>query len=395
MGFFFSLVAKLSFRSIASGVALVLGASSLWFFTVTHSPFFAVLYALYSTNPFLYTHLHRRCFGTFTRTKGFGTHHPHKNHPSIKKGASKPQVTTTNSSTLQINPQTSKEPPRNKAKMPSRRPLVTALLGELTGTFLFLLFAFLGASITTTLPPTSSPPLLTLFFTSLAFALSLTANVWAFFRITGAAFNPAVTIALFVVTPHASRSWVRSTGVIVAQLVGGIAAAGVAAALVPGEGMPGVDTALGGGASVAQGFFIEVLLTAELVFVVLMVGVERHRGRFMAPAAVGTVFFLTQLVGEFALFLFFCGNGGWIGLTWWDRHQLHGGVAQPRAQSGAGGHQRTVAGVLLDLLCRAGGRWVAGQRVLCAVAVFEVGGVQPGPGLGRGGCGEARGGEAR
>lgn len=187
----------------------------------------------------------------------------------------------------------------------------------------------------------------------------------------------------------------RSTGVIVAQLVGGIAAAGVAAALVPGEGMPGVDTALGGGASVAQGFFIEVLLTAELVFVVLMVGVERHRGRFMAPAAVGTVFFLTQLVGEFALFLFFCGNGGWIGLTWWDRHQLHGGVAQPRAQSGAGGHQRTVAGVLLDLLCRARGRWVAGQRVLCAVAVFEVGGVQPGPGLGRGGCGEARGGEAR
>lgn len=189
--------------------------------------------------------------------------------------------------------------------MPSLRPLVTALLGELTGTFLFLLFAFLGASITTTLPPTSSPPLLTLLFTSLAFALSLTANVWAFFRITGAAFNPAVTIALFVVTPHASRSWVRSTGVIVAQLVGGIAAAGVAAALVPGEGMPGVDTALGGGASVAQGFFIEVLLTAELVFVVLMVGVERHRGRFMAPAAVGTVFFLTQLVGEFALFLFF------------------------------------------------------------------------------------------
>lgn len=185
---------------------------------------------------------------------------------------------------------------------PHRSPLLTALLGELTGTFLFLLFAFLGASITTTLPP--SPPLLTLLFTALSFALSLTANVWAFFRITGAAFNPAVTIALFVVTPHTSRSWVRSAGVIVAQLVGGIAAAAAVAALVPGEGMPGVDTALGGGASVAQGFFIEVLLTAELVFVVLMVGVERHRGRFMAPAAVGTVFFLTQLVGEFARLLF-------------------------------------------------------------------------------------------
>lgn len=195
----------------------------------------------------------------------------------------------------------------------THRPLVTALLGELVGTFLFLLFAFLGASITASYSSTT-PPLLTLFFVALAFALSLTANVWAFFRITGAAFNPAVTIALFVVAPRASRSWVRSSGVIVAQLVGGIAAAGVVAGLVPGEGMPGVDTALGGGASVAQGFFIEVLLTAELVFVILMVGVEKHRGRFMAPAAVGTAFFLTQLVGEL-LPLFFLAV---VGVDWTD-----------------------------------------------------------------------------
>ncbi|KAK1828762.1 aquaporin-2 [Podospora conica] len=176
------------------------------------------------------------------------------------------------------------------------RPTLTAILGEFTGTFLFLLFAFLGASITASYSSTT-PPLLTLLFVALAFGLSLTANVWAFFRITGAAFNPAVTVALFVITPPAARSWARSLGVVAAQLLGGIAAAAVAAGLVPGDGMPAVDTALGGGASVPQGLFIEVFLTAELVFVILMVGVEKHKGTFMAPAAVGTAFFLTQLVG--------------------------------------------------------------------------------------------------
>jgi glycerol uptake facilitator-like aquaporin len=265
----------------------------------------------------------------------------------------------------------------------AHRPTLTAIIGEFTGTFLFLLFAFLGASITASYS-TTTPPLLTLLFVALAFALSLTANVWAFFRVTGAAFNPAVTVALFVVTPRAARSWVRSGGVIVAQLAGGIAAAAVAAGLVPGEGMPAVDTALGGGASVAQGLFIEMFLTAELVFVILMVGVEKHKGTFMAPAAVGTAFFLTQLVGELSRFSFFsalvcmC----WIGLTGSNRHQLHGRLAQPRAQPRAGRRQRPVARVLLDLLCRARGRRVAGQRVLRAAAVSEVGGVQPGPGLG-------------
>jgi len=277
--------------------------------------------------------------------------------------------------------------------MPSLRPLatayrptLTAILGEFTGTFLFLLFAFLGASITASYASTT-PPLLTLLFVALAFALSLTANVWAFFRVTGAAFNPAVTVALFVVTPRDARSWVRSGCVIVAQLAGGIAAAGVAAGLVPGEGMPAVDTALGGGASVAQGLFIEMFLTAELVFVILMVGVEKHKGTFMAPAAVGTAFFLTQLVGELRLLPFLLALVRvcvcfWIGLTWSNRHQLHGRLAQPRAQPRAGRRQRTVARVLLDLLYWTRGRWVAGQRVLRAAAVSEVGGVQPGPGLG-------------
>lgn len=314
---------------------------SLWFFTVTHSTFFAVLYALSLNQSYFVRSLtYTAVVLALSHTPRALEHTPptHKTiHPSIKKGASNPSHHH-----RPVNPKETPKTSKENAKMPSlrpsppttHRPLVTALLGELVGTFLFLLFAFLGASITASYSSTT-PPLLTLFFVALAFALSLTANVWAFFRITGAAFNPAVTIALFVVAPRASRSWVRSGGVIVAQLVGGIAAAGVVAGLVPGEGMPGVDTALGGGASVAQGFFIEVLLTAELVFVVLMVGVERHRGRFMAPAAVGTAFFLTQLVGELLPPFFFLAV---VGVDWTDTvgqaSTSRAARSTPRAASG-------------------------------------------------------------
>lgn len=74
-----------------------------------------------------------------------------------------------------------------------------AVLGEFVGTFLFLFFAFAGTQIANTpapddvIEPTSQVPNLTaLIFIALAFGGSLTANVWAFYRVTGGAFNPAV-----------------------------------------------------------------------------------------------------------------------------------------------------------------------------------------------------------
>lgn len=87
----------------------------------------------------------------------------------------------------------------------------------------------------------------------------------------------------------------RSIVVILAQLLGGIAAAGVVSALFPGP--LAVDTTLGGGASVVQGLFIEVFLTAELVFVIIMVAVEKHKSTYLAPVAIGVSFFLAELVG--------------------------------------------------------------------------------------------------
>ncbi len=81
-----------------------------------------------------------------------------------------------------------------------------------------------------------------------------------------------------------------------AQLLGGIAAAGVVSALFPGPMV--VNTTLGGGTSISQGLFIEVFLTAELVFVILMLAVEKHRSTFLAPIGIGIAFFLAELCGK-------------------------------------------------------------------------------------------------
>ncbi|KAK4464549.1 putative aquaporin [Cladorrhinum samala] len=181
---------------------------------------------------------------------------------------------------------------------------LTAFIGEFVGTFLFLFFSFGGTQIATSIPTTqflpganSKSPVAdssNLMFISLCFGLSLMANVWAFYRVTGGLFNPSVTLALFLV---GGLPAVRSVIVVAAQLLGGIAAAGVVSALFPGP--MGVETTLGGGASVVQGLFIEMFLTAELVFVIIMLAAEKHRSTHLAPVGIGIAFFLAELVGVY------------------------------------------------------------------------------------------------
>lgn len=81
-----------------------------------------------------------------------------------------------------------------------------------------------------------------------------------------------------------------------AQLVAGIAAAGVVSCLFPGPA--NFSTRLGGGASIAQGLFIEMFLTAQLVFVIIMLAVVKHKSTFLAPVGIGLAFFLCEMVGS-------------------------------------------------------------------------------------------------
>lgn len=100
-------------------------------------------------------------------------------------------------------------------QMPDKlRYNLLCVMGEFVGTFLFLFFSFAGTQVSNTPmpPPGSYPNTSNLLYSALSFGFALTVNVWAFFRVTGGLFNPAVRIHshylvnLEVLTVSRSRS---------------------------------------------------------------------------------------------------------------------------------------------------------------------------------------------
>ena len=89
--------------------------------------------------------------------------------------------------------------------------------------------------------------------------------------------------------------WVRGGLVFLAQLLGAIAAAGIVSCLFPGP--LAVATSLGGGTSIVRGLFIEMFLTAMLVFTIFMLAAEKHKGTFLAPIGIGLALFIAELSG--------------------------------------------------------------------------------------------------
>jgi aquaporin rerated protein, other eukaryote len=89
----------------------------------------------------------------------------------------------------------------------------------------------------------------------------------------------------------------RGCLVIVSQILGGIAAAAVVSALLPGP--IAIRTSLALGVSVAQGLFIEMFLTAQLVFTIFMLAAEKHRATFIAPVGIGLSLFIAELFGVY------------------------------------------------------------------------------------------------
>lgn len=103
-----------------------------------------------------------------------------------------------------------------------------------------------------------------------------------------------VSIGMMVV---GAVPYLRGCLVIFSQLLGGIAAAAAVEALTPGP--LNVRTSLGGGTSVVQGLFIEMFLTAQLVFTIFMLAAEKHRGTFIAPVGIGLSLFIAELFGVY------------------------------------------------------------------------------------------------
>lgn len=153
-------------------------------------------------------------------------------------------------------------------------------------------------------------------YISVSFGFSLMVNVWVsspppfshallfqqcsqannnhqvFFRISGGLFNPAVTLAMLLIR---AISIGRAVCLFISQMLGGMLASVLVRFIFP-ENF-NVRTTLGGGATIAQGIFIEAILTAELVFTIYMLAAEKHRATFIAPVGIGLALFIAELVG--------------------------------------------------------------------------------------------------
>lgn len=127
-------------------------------------------------------------------------------------------------------------------------------------------------------------------YISLAFGFSLTVNAWVFYRISGGLFNPAVSFALALI---GSITWLRALLLTVAQILGGITAAAIVDALSPGA--LNVTVSLADGMSRTQGLFLEMFLTSELVFTIIMLAAEKHRATYLAPVGIGLSLFIAEL----------------------------------------------------------------------------------------------------
>lgn len=178
-----------------------------------------------------------------------------------------------------------------------------ASTSEFVGTFLFLFLAFAGTQVansakstsgddSTSLPQSPNPTVL--MYIALAFGFSLAVNAWVFFRISGGLFNPAVTLGLCCI---GAVPFSRGLFVFIAQMLGAMAASGVVAALFAGP--LAVTTTLGGGTSKSQGLFIEMFLTAVLVFTIIMLAAEKHKATFVAPIGIGLALFVCELAGVY------------------------------------------------------------------------------------------------
>ncbi|KAJ0104197.1 hypothetical protein J7T55_001684 [Diaporthe amygdali] len=173
---------------------------------------------------------------------------------------------------------------------------MVAALGEFVGTTMFLFFAFTGTAVAK-IPAgdgSSGFNISVQTYIALCFGFSLMVNVWVFYRISGGLFNPAVTLALVLIQ---AISPVRGIFVLIAQLLGGIAAAGLGELLFPTP--LDVSTSLTDGVSLAQGVFIEAVLTFELVFTIFMLAAEKHRATFVAPVGIGLALFIAEMSGAY------------------------------------------------------------------------------------------------
>lgn len=179
---------------------------------------------------------------------------------------------------------------------------IVASLSEFVGTFFYMLTA-LGCTAVVSAPSSeadqkgggnlaANPAKLQ--FIALAWGMSIAVNAWVFFRISGGLFNPAVTFAMFLIR---ATGPIRALLIVAGQMLGSIAASAVIRGLLPNGEAAGTE--LSAGTSVTQGLFIEMFLTAQVVFAIFMLAAEKHRATYVAPVGIGLAVFICVMMGAY------------------------------------------------------------------------------------------------
>lgn len=143
---------------------------------------------------------------------------------------------------------------------------VRSALAELIGTFVFLLIGFMG--VTAMFAFASGGGSSTVLEIGLAFGLGLFAAIHFAGVVSGGHFNPAVTIAALA---DRRIDATNAVSYIVAQVVGGLAAALVLGAIFDQETVKSVITAPGNGVTDIEALVLETLFTAVFLAVILTV----------------------------------------------------------------------------------------------------------------------------
>ncbi|KAH8776959.1 aquaporin-like protein [Hyaloscypha finlandica] len=114
------------------------------------------------------------------------------------------------------------------------------------------------------------------------FGFSLAVDAWVFFRISVDFFNLTVTLGMCLI---GALPYVRGT----------------AAAICPTlfAGFLTLCTNLGSSTPAIQGLFLEIFLSAELLFTIFMLAAEKHESTFITPVGIGLSLLIPELTGVY------------------------------------------------------------------------------------------------
>lgn len=162
-------------------------------------------------------------------------------------------------------------------------------IAEFIGTFVLVFFACGTAAVTGCTAEANAAYAIT----ALAFGLVIVAMAYSIGNVSGCHINPAVSLGMLV---DGRMNVTDFIGYVVAQCLGGIAGAGILAALTGKAFGLGTNGLYDG--SIVKSLIIEIILTCVFVYTILGVTSKPENGR-VAGLVIGLTLTLVHLLGIF------------------------------------------------------------------------------------------------